>query len=414
MSRPRLLLITSRFPFSRGEEFLETEIHYLADAFDVVIVPWFPDTDLSVRRPVPAGVQVRADILQAFPVGWQAISAWLLRHPRALASLLELSLEEREALGMSPPLWRGEASYLLRALRLNQLLTDAFRDHSFDIAYSYWLSPAALAVALLKESGLTKISVARGHGGDVFHERSLLGYLPSQALAVNRLDSIYGVATIVQRYLQQRYPQHQDKFEVTRLGVRPAPARNVPSSDGRLHLVSCAYMVPVKRLHLLVDALTHCEFPIHWTHLGGGGLEPELRARAANLPPHITWEITGPLPNAEILRFYQEHPVDLFVSVSASEGLPVSMMEAMSYGIPIAATAVGGVPELVEPGRNGYLWDASVSPLVIADTLRDFYHLPQDAKLAMRDASWQIWRERVNAEVQYPDFTRRLLALLDT
>ena len=413
MSRPRLLLVTARFPFDRGEEFLETEIHYLADAFDVVIVPWFPDADLSVRRDAPAGVAVRTDILRAFPVGGKALSAWLLRHPRALASLPGLSLEERKALGASPALWRGEASFLLRALRLSQLLTDAFRDQPFDAAYSYWLSPAALAVALLKEHGLTRVAVARGQGGDVYHERASLGYLPGQALAVARLDRVYGVAAFIQRYLQGRYPQYRDKFEVARHGVRPAPARNAPSRDGRLHLVSCAYLAPVKRLHLLVDALARCDFPIHWTHLGGGGLEQELRARAASLPAHIDWRITGPLPNRDILRFYQEHPMDLFVSVSASEGLPVSMMEAMSYGIPIAATAVGGVPELVEPGRNGYLWAANVPPAAIAETLRAFHALPDDAKQAMRDASWQLWRQRVNAEVQYPDFTRRLRALLD-
>lgn len=412
MSRPRLLLVTARFPFSHGEEFLETEIHYLADVFDVVLVPWFPDTDLSTRRAVPDNVQVRTDILRAFPVGWGASSAWLLRHPGTVASLLGLSLEERRALGASPALWRREASFLMRALRLNQLLTDAFRGQPFDVAYSYWLSPAALAVALLKEKGLTRVAVASGKGSDVYHERAPQGYLPGQALAVARLDRVYGVAAFIQRYLQQRYPQHPDKFEVARLSVRPAATRNRPSRDGRLHLVSCAYLVPVKRIHLLVEALARCDFPIHWTHLGGGQLEAAIRKQAAGLPSNVAWQITGPLPNRDILRFYQEHPVDLFVSVSASEGLPVSMMEAMSYGVPVAATAVGGVPEIVEPGRNGYLWDADTTPDQIADTLRAFFALPDAEKTAMRDASWQIWAERVNADVQYADFARRLKALL--
>jgi glycosyltransferase involved in cell wall biosynthesis len=46
---------------------------------------------------------------------------------------------------------------------------------------------------------------------------------------------------------------------------------------------------------------------------------------------------------------------DLFVLASAFEGLPVSIMEAMSAGLPVVATAVGGVPEAVEDGVTGLL-----------------------------------------------------------
>jgi len=412
MSRPRLLLITAHFPFGRGEEFLETEIRYLSEVFDVTLLPWFPDTDRSILRDTPANVEVRADVLRTFPVGGKAISAWLLHHPHILTSMFALSLEERENLGTSRALWRREASFLTQALRLKQILIDIFPDAPFDIALSYWISPAALALALLKQDGWTQIAAARGHGGDVYHERSPLGYLPGQALTIARLDKVYSVAAYIQRYLQARYPRHQDKFDLARLGVKPAPMRNSPASDGRLHLISCAYMTPIKRLHLLVDALALCDFPVHWTHLGGGRVEDEIRTRAASLPSHISWRITGLLPNRDVLRFYQEHPADLFVSVSSSEGLPVSMMEAMSYGVPIAATAVGGVPELVRPDRNGFLWDVNVTPEIIADTLRAFFHLPDHEKHAMRDASWQLWRTLINADVQYADFAQKLRALL--
>lgn len=45
----------------------------------------------------------------------------------------------------------------------------------------------------------------------------------------------------------------------------------------------------------------------------------------------------------------------IFVLPSLSEGLPQAMLEAMSYGLPVIATTVGGVPDVVEHGRTGFL-----------------------------------------------------------
>ena len=47
--------------------------------------------------------------------------------------------------------------------------------------------------------------------------------------------------------------------------------------------------------------------------------------------------------------------IDLFVLPSLSESLPVSIIEAMSFGIPVVATDVGGVPEIVADGETGYI-----------------------------------------------------------
>ena len=46
---------------------------------------------------------------------------------------------------------------------------------------------------------------------------------------------------------------------------------------------------------------------------------------------------------------------DIFVLPSYNEGLPISILEAMSYGLPILSTTVGGIPEIVENGVNGFL-----------------------------------------------------------
>jgi glycosyltransferase involved in cell wall biosynthesis len=53
------------------------------------------------------------------------------------------------------------------------------------------------------------------------------------------------------------------------------------------------------------------------------------------------------------------HHADIFILPSYAEGLPMSILEAMSFGKPIIATKVGGVPSLVHPQYNGWLYDSN-------------------------------------------------------
>ena len=63
-------------------------------------------------------------------------------------------------------------------------------------------------------------------------------------------------------------------------------------------------------------------------------------------------------------------PVDLFLNVSEYEGVPVSVMEAQSFGIPVIATAVGGTPEIVNE-ENGFLLPENPSQDEIASAIYD-------------------------------------------
>ena len=62
---------------------------------------------------------------------------------------------------------------------------------------------------------------------------------------------------------------------------------------------------------------------------------------------NVEVDLKGQVTHENVLKWFEENPADVFVNVSSSEGLPVSIMEAFSYGIPAIATAVGGMPEIV-------------------------------------------------------------------
>ena len=414
MNRPKLLLITVRFPFGVGEEFLETEIEYLAREFEVHIVPLSKFADDEPHRPLPRGVTIHPEVKLAIPVGKRKVALWLIRHPSKIISIIKMFGQECRRLRCRPIFMQKFLHFITLGLMLNHFLSKMITQQSIDIVYSYWLSTGALAGALLREDGFARIAISRAHGGDLYHERSPWGYLPGQALTISALDKVFCISEHGANYLCNLYPDAHSKIELSRLGVRPAPSLNSPSTDGRLHLVSCAYLTPVKRIDLLVQALAQCEISVTWTHLGGGAQEEEIRSLAQNLPDNIEWRITGVLSNQDILKFYQENPVDLFINVSSSEGLPVSIMEAMSYGIPVAATDVGGSKELVISGQSGILLPANITPELIAKILTEFHQLSLSEKQSMRQNAWQIWKNRVNAEVQYPTFVNRLLSLIQS
>ena len=66
----------------------------------------------------------------------------------------------------------------------------------------------------------------------------------------------------------------------------------------------------------------------------------------------------------DMAKFYNS--LDVYINTSVHEGIPMSVLEAMSYGLPVVVPKVGGFPEIVEDGISGYLIDAR-DPAVFCD-----------------------------------------------
>ncbi|MBK8368427.1 MAG: glycosyltransferase [Bacteroidetes bacterium] len=96
------------------------------------------------------------------------------------------------------------------------------------------------------------------------------------------------------------------------------------------------------------------------------------------------------------MDFYKDKPVDLFVNVSEIEGIPVSIMEAISFGIPCIGTNVGGVSEIVNE-QTGFLIDKNFEPNEVAELLSKYLSKLPLEKNEFRLGVKLFWKENYDA-----------------
>lgn len=162
-------------------------------------------------------------------------------------------------------------------------------------------------------------------------------------------------------YLEETYNAPAKHVLVSPLGVKMPSLMSSVSQSNCLNIVSVSFCTPVKRIDKIIDAIGNAALQlelikVNWTHIGDGPLLSSLEIQAANklTPLKIEWRFLGNLSNTEVKQYFEKNSVDIFINTSESEGVPVSIMEAMSYGVPTIAPDVGGISELVS-NENGFL-----------------------------------------------------------
>ena len=151
---------------------------------------------------------------------------------------------------------------------------------------------------------------------------------------------------------------HWSKLHVVHCGVKPDryPPRARRESDAGLRLLSVGRLAQVKGHGVLLEALAEMRArgsSATAAIVGDGPKRADIEqlARRLGLAGAVTF--TGPVGQDEIDRHYEE--ADVLVVASFAEGIPVVLMEAMAHRLPVVATRVMGVAELVRDGENGLL-----------------------------------------------------------
>jgi glycosyltransferase involved in cell wall biosynthesis len=107
------------------------------------------------------------------------------------------------------------------------------------------------------------------------------------------------------------------------------------------------------------------------------------------------------------MEFYRKNHVDLFINVSETEGIPVSIMEAMSFGIPCIATNVGGVNEIVN-NTNGFLVKKYFNNDHVSEFIINYNKLDVLKKNEFRDQALNTWQSLYDQQTNCDDLIKIL------
>ncbi len=223
------------------------------------------------------------------------------------------------------------------------------------------------------------------------HARDIFQLVHPELLAAKLREARFAVAVSEHgrdHIRRAALPADRGKVAVVRNGVdqtRFGPRGSPPDGDPVVLVV--ARLVPKKGVDTLVEAanlLGARGIRFRIDVVGDGPLRPQLERRASDLQLDGRMRFRGALTHPQVREAYERATVFALAcrrtAKGDQDGLPVAIVEAMSVGVPVVSTPVGGVPEVVTDGVSGLLVSPD-DPEAMADAV---CRLLGDSELRLR------------------------------
>jgi glycosyltransferase involved in cell wall biosynthesis len=249
------------------------------------------------------------------------------------------------------------------------------------------------------------------HGYDVYR-RPPVDFADRAAAAA----AVVTVSEANARYLTSRFDIARSRIHVIPCGIDTIRFQPDGRPTGTPLIVCVARLKPVKNLGLLLDAcarLIERGVDFRCVLVGDGPMRNDLLEAKGRLGLWDVVELVGAVEQTEVIRWWRRASVAALTS--ESEGMPVCLMEAAACGVPAVATAVGGVPELIEDGVTGLLvavGDSQAMAAALERLLRDPVLAARLGRAARRraeqrfsiihhvDRLLEVWRRAVSGDPQ--------------
>jgi len=406
----KILIITWNYPYYPGEQFLETEIEFWGnnEGVDIIILP---SNTRGEPREIPQNIKLikifnqRNDFF--FIIFQFFFSKILYIEIKYLIQEKKINIHNLINLCYS----------VLKTAFFRKKLENWIRKYGvIDIVYTYWNSEQTYAACILKKKGLIKSIITRTHGYDIYEERRQNNYMPLKRQFLPLMDKIYVLSEQAKIYLLYRYKIPENKVNIQRLGIHVGNETSGVTKVNEFHLVSVSSITRVKRIERIIDSLDlflakNTNIKCFWTHIGSGILEKKIKEYSftkLKYSKNLEVSFLGEISNEKVREFYISNKVDMFINVSESEGTPVSIMEAMSMGIPAMGPCIGGIPELITV-KSGYLLPEKPTIQEIAEGLEKMLVLSKNKDVRIN--AKRIVETRFSAKKNYKTFVHEITSI---
>jgi colanic acid/amylovoran biosynthesis glycosyltransferase len=199
-----------------------------------------------------------------------------------------------------------------------------------------------------------------GHANDIFVEK------PDQRVPLGQLiREAEFVATETEfstQYLQSKFPESASKIHRVYNGLNLDPFRPSHPGVGPVEIIAIGRLIPKKGFGVLIQAcniLVSKGLKLHCRIVGAGPEHVPLRQLIDRLALGKFVELSGPKAQPEIVKLLAESNLFVFPAVEDQTGdrdnLPTVIIEAMASGLPVVATGLGGIGEIVTHRTNGLI-----------------------------------------------------------
>lgn len=408
-------LFTAAYPFTDKEAFVHAELPLLAESFEkVIILPLDKITD-SVELPNNVEVEYLFNNFSTGNLGFKSKLANFF----SWSFILDFISNGLKVV-FKPAKFKNYFSQYNQNVNKSFVLETYFAEKVSSGAnyfYSYWFDNWATILALYKKRHADFKFISRAHGYEVFPEQSNVGFFALRSLQLKGVSKVFSVSKEGAKMLRRSNFAYASKITHSYLGSKDYGLGKFDNNEV-FTIVSCAHVAGIKRIERIGEVLKHIDFPIRWVHFGGYYLdEQEAQTRLLTVTDelkeykNIRVELLGSKTNAEVMEFYKANTVNLFISLSSTEGIPVTMMEAISFGIPVLSTNVGGCSEIVTED-SGILVSKEESVEEIANKIKEFRLGKWNTKL-YRNTVRLFWSENFHQENNFRKFIKEITTIFN-
>ena len=421
MKRKNLIIVVSSYPYGLVESYLEDELKVLENEFDKVFLV-LPESQLLKNTSItnyylPKNLQ--KVVLFNIEYGFiQKLKSILVLFKRDTFSEL-FNIKNIYKLPITFLKIKVLVSFYQKGIDFKKAIKQMMKTEHLKaeetVIYSYWANEFTVGLAQLHAENPAIKCYTRAHSGDLYFDRNTENYLPWRKFIMDKLNAVLAISKSGKEYYESTLNQkNNDRVGVSYLGTTQQGFANSCNVSVELNILTLAYLTRVKQIEKLIDALSEINHTkIKWTHMGGGNKEYEdyLKVYAPEKlgnKPNISFEFLSSVPKSDVFNQIIQRNIHVLINTSKYEGIPVSMMEVMSMGIPVIGLNVGAVSEIVVDGESGKLLDASATSKQISDAILYYSKLSNDTFMIEKQKAYNFWNNNFNAHTNYKSFANTL------